>query len=104
MSSTPRRLRIGLIANRFHQDAPNSALVQLLRQSLHAIRHLDAEWIVVGRTLDTIISHGLASHLPVVERFPYGREGGLMKLVSRVVNRDPAQTVDAVIYLIDPVD
>jgi hypothetical protein len=37
-------------------------------------------------------------------RFPYGRHGGLMKLVSRTVDRDPARTLDAVIYLIDPVD
>lgn len=101
---TPPTLRIGLIANRSHQDAPDSALVQLLRHARSSIQHLNIEWIVVGRTLDAIISHHLLDVCPQHERFPYGREGGLMKLVSRVVDSDPARTVDAVIYLIDPVD
>jgi methylglyoxal synthase len=104
MPSTKRRLRIGLISNRLHQESAQSALVQLLRLSRHAIAKLDAEWIVVGRTLDTIISHGLLDVLPSVERFPFGRDGGLMKLVARVVEQDPLRAVDAVIYLIDPVD
>ena len=102
--SSPRRLRIGLIANRSHQDAADSALVQLLRTARSSIAHLSIEWIVVGRTLDAIISHKLLDVCAQHERFPYGREGGLMKLVSRVVDSDPARTVDAVIYLIDPVD
>lgn len=100
----PLPLRIGLIANRSHQDSPDSALVQLLRTSSASIQHLQAEWIVVGRTLDAIISHNLLDVCGKHERFPYGRDGGLMKLVSRVVDSDPLRTVDAVIYLIDPVD
>lgn len=99
-----RPLRIGLIANRSHQDAPDSALVQLLRSARSSIQHLSVEWIVVGRTLDAIISHNLLDVCAQHERFPYGRDGGLMKLVARVVDSDPARTVDAVIYLIDPVD
>ncbi|MBC3908951.1 methylglyoxal synthase [Undibacterium umbellatum] len=102
--TSQKKLRIGLIANRSHQDAPNSALVQLLHGGGPALQHLQAEMVIVGRTLDAIISHGLVDSCPVVERFPYGREGGLMKLVSRVVDREPARAVDAVIYLIDPVD
>ncbi|MCX7219152.1 MAG: methylglyoxal synthase [Burkholderiales bacterium] len=102
--SKPRALRIGLIANRSHQDAPDSALVQLLRGSRDAISYLQPEWIVVGRTLDAIISHDLLSACGQHQRFPYGREGGLMKLVARVVDSDPLRAVDAVIYLIDPVD
>jgi methylglyoxal synthase len=39
-----------------------------------------------------------------MERFPYGREGGLMMLVSRIVETDPARNLDAIIYLMDPVD
>lgn len=104
MTAPTRPLRIGLIANRSHQDAPDSALVQLLRTSAASIQHLQAEWIVVGRTLDAIISHNLLDVCTKHERFPYGRDGGLMKLVSRVVDSDPLRTVDAVIYLIDPVD
>jgi methylglyoxal synthase len=99
-----KKLRIGLIANRSHQDAPNSALVQLLRGAGPALQHLQAEMVIVGRTLDAIIGHGLVENCASVERFPYGREGGLMKLVSRVVDSDPGRSIDAVIYLIDPVD
>lgn len=99
-----KKLRIGLIANRAHQDASNSALVQLLHGAGPALQHLQAELVIVGRTLDAINAHGLLDSCPRVERFPYGRDGGLMKLVSRVVDKDPARAVDAVIYLIDPVD
>ncbi|MES2073758.1 MAG: methylglyoxal synthase [Pseudomonadota bacterium] len=104
MTTPARRLRIGLIANRSHQDAANSALVQLFRGAKNALNALQPELIVVGRTLDALISHDLLNGYPAMQRFPYGREGGLMKLVSRVVDSDPQRAVDAVIYLIDPVD
>jgi len=104
MSTTPTRYRIGLAANRAHQDAPNSALVQLLQGSRERIEALQPELVVVGRTLDAIGHLGLLPGYPHIERFPYGRQGGLMKLVSRVVDSDPARQLDAIIYLIDPVD
>lgn len=96
--------RIGLVANRAHQDADASALVLLLRGAQAAITHLQPHFVVVGRTFDALRSHGLLPGYPHVERFPYGREGGLMMLVSRIVDPDPARTLDAVIYLMDPVD
>jgi len=96
--------RIGLAANRAHQDAPNSALVQLLRGSRTRIEALQPELVVVGRTLDAIGQLGLLPDYPHLERFPYGRQGGLMKLVSRIVDSDPTRRLDAIIYLIDPVD
>jgi len=103
--SSPRRHRIGLATSRTHQDAPNSALAQLLNGSRAAIeRHLQPELIVVGRTLDAMRQLKLLNGYPHIERFPYGRQGGLMKLVSRVVDSDPTRTLDAVIYLMDPVD
>ncbi|MFZ6724739.1 methylglyoxal synthase [Undibacterium sp. MH2W] len=101
---TKKKFRIGLIANRSHQDAKDSALVQLIRGAQHAIAFLEPEFVVVGRTLDAMVGHGLLDICKNIERFPYGRDGGLMKLVSRVVDSDPARAVDAVIYLIDPVD
>ncbi len=99
------RCRIGLAANRTHHQDADSALVQLLRGADAAIAtHLQPQLIVVGRTLDAIRSHGLLPGYQAIERFPYGREGGLMMLVSRVVDTDPARALDAVIYLMDPVD
>ncbi len=104
MFSNPPRYRIGLAANRAHHAA-DSALVRLLQDGRAAIEtHLQPQLIVVGRTLDAIRHHGLLPGYPSIERFPYGRDGGLMMLVSRIVDADPARTLDAVIYLIDPVD
>lgn len=97
--------RIGLAANRLHIDGSESALARLLDTSRSAIvEHLKPELVVVGRTLDAIERQGLLAGYPNIERFPYGREGGLMRLVSRVADDDPQRRLDAVIYLIDPVD
>jgi methylglyoxal synthase len=105
MPANPPRYRIALAANRAHHDAPDSALVRLLRGGQAAIEtHLRPHLIVVGRTLDAMRRHNLLSAYPSIERFPYGRDGGLMMLVSRVVEPDPAKSLDAVIYLVDPVD
>lgn len=99
------RYRIGLAASRTHQDDAGSALVQLMKKSRAAIEiHLQPHFVVVGRTLDAIQSHGLLSEYPSVERFPYGREGGLMMLVSRIVETDREKALDAIIYLMDPAD
>ncbi|MGH8855398.1 MAG: methylglyoxal synthase [Telluria sp.] len=99
-----RPYRIGLASSRAHHDAPDSPLVRLLRDAHPAIEHLQPQFVVVGRTFDAMHQHQLLPGYPAIERFPYGREGGLMKLVSRVVDSDPGRTLDAVIYLIDPVD
>ena len=105
MSTQQRPYRIGLAANRAHLQSADSALVRLLQGARTAIEtHLKPELIVIGRTLDAIAAHGLLNGYAHIERFPYGRDGGLMKLVSRVVDEDPARTLDSVIYLIDPVD
>jgi methylglyoxal synthase len=104
MSSTAPQLRIGLAASRAHQDDADSALARLLRGSRTAIAAIKPHFVVVGRTLDAIERHQLLPDYPSVERFPYGREGGLMMLVSRIVETDPARNLDAVIYLMDPVD
>jgi len=105
MPATPAPFRLGLAANRAHQDDANSALAQLLTGGRSAIEnHLKPQLVIVGRTLDAMRSHGLLPGYAAIERFPYGREGGLMMLVSRVVDPDPARALDAVIYLIDPVD
>jgi len=105
MSAPASRYRIGLAANRSHQDAADSALVRLLREAAPVIENvLRPEFIVVGRTLDAMRSHRLLPGYPHIQRYPYGREGGLMRLVARVVDTDAARQINAVIYLVDPVD
>lgn len=105
MNAPAPALRIGLAANRLHIEGEHSALARLLRDAREAIvRTLEPELVVVGRTLDAIEQQRLLEAYPRIERFPYGREGGLMRMVSRVVETDPARRLDAMIYLIDPVD
>jgi methylglyoxal synthase len=98
-------MRIGLAANRVHHDGPDAALFRLLREVEPIVRDpLRPTFLAVGRTHDAIRRAGLLDGYAGLQRYPYGREGGLMRLVSRVVDPDPATAIDAAIYLIDPVD
>jgi len=38
----------------------------------------------VGGCADAIEQHALAKHFPHLMRLPYGREGGVMRVVSRI--------------------
>ena len=98
-------LRFGLAANHLHHESYGAALFTWLEQSAAAIRELGMELYTVGRTCDAIERSGLLAGYPGLIRYPYGREGGLMKLVARVTEgRDGAAPFDGAIYLIDPVD
>src|SRR5690606_21815192 len=98
-------LRFGLAANRLHHETYGAALFRWLEQSAGGIRELGIELYTVGRTFDAIERSGLlAGHAGLIQ-YPFGREGGLMKLVARVTEgRDGAAPFDGAIYLIDPVD
>jgi methylglyoxal synthase len=51
------------------------------------------------------VASGLLGGYAGLKRYPYGRAGGLMKLVAEVVGMEgDARTLDGAIYLIDPVD
>ncbi len=98
-------LRFGLAANQLHHTAPDAALFQWLRRSANGIRELGLELYTVGRTCNAIEASGLLKGYPGLIRYPYGREGGLMKLVARVTEYpDGTPPFDGAIYLIDPVD
>lgn len=104
-SPHPRKLRFGLAANRLHHESPNAACFDWLRLSAGGIETLGIELHTVGRTFDAIQREGLLSSYPGLIRYPYGREGGLMKLVARVTeSHSNASALDGAIYLIDPVD
>lgn len=107
MTTAP--LQFGLAANRLHHDTPDAALFAWLRTSTHGIRQLNLQLHTVGRTHDAIQREDMLGNYPGLIRYPYGREGGLMKLVARVAGNPPAGppasvTLDGAIYLIDPVD
>jgi len=110
MSASPlpaRALHFGLAANRLHHETPDAALFSWLRACAGIIRRLGLTLHTVGRTYDAIEREGMLPGYPGLIRYPYGREGGLMKLVSRVTGRQQetgAAPLDGAIYLIDPVD
>lgn len=101
-------LKFGLAANRMHHDTPGAALFSWLRASSQGIRQLQMELHTVGRTHDAIEREGMLSGYAGLQRYPYGREGGLMKLVARIAGNPPGlhaiPELDGAIYLIDPVD
>lgn len=98
-------LRFGLAANRLHHETPDAALFTWLRASGASIREMGVELHTVGRTHDAIAREGMLQGYRGLIRYPYGREGGLMKLVARVTEgRDGQAPFDGAIYLIDPVD
>ena len=98
-------MRLGLAANRLHHLGEDAALFRWLRACEAGIRELDLHLHAVGRTCDAIISAGMLPGYGGLRRYPYGREGGLMKLVAEVVGLgEPERTLDGAIYLIDPVD
>ena len=99
------RLRLGLAANQLHHSHDDAALFRWLNACEHGIRELGVELHAVGRTHDAIMRAGMLANYTTLRRYPYGRAGGLMKLVAEVVGMDgDARTLDGAIYLIDPVD
>jgi len=98
-------LRFGLAANRRHHEHAGSALLQWASGCATQLTGLDIKFIAVGRTCDALMT-GLGPCMePYLERYPYGRDGGLMRLVSLVAGgTENSVPIDGVIYLIDPVD
>jgi methylglyoxal synthase len=96
---------MGLAANALHHDHDDAALFRWLRACEHGIRELNLSLHAVGRTYHAIERVGLLANYPALVRYPYGHEGGLMKLVAEVVGVIESQrTLDGAIYLINPVD
>lgn len=97
-------LRIGVAASRAHLQPASGLLPRLLHEAKPAVMHLQPELIAIGGSFDAIREQSLLEDFGALHRFPNGRDGGLMKLVARVADPDPERALDAVIYLIDPVD
>ncbi|RDS83961.1 methylglyoxal synthase [Dyella psychrodurans] len=98
-------MRMGLAANALHHDQDDAALFRWLRASERGVRELNISLHAVGRTYAAIARVGLLADYPGLVRYPYGHEGGLMKLVAEVVGMpESGRTLDGAIYLINPVD
>ncbi|MEJ8292558.1 methylglyoxal synthase [Delftia tsuruhatensis] len=98
-------IRLGLAANRIHHQTKDAALFGWLRACESGIRELQLGLHAVGRTFDAIQAAGMLASYRGLRRYPYGREGGLMKLVAEVVGVEgDERTIDGAIYFTDPVD
>ena len=80
-------MRLGLAANRLHHHNEDAALFRWLRACEPGIRELGLELHAVGRTHDAIAAAGMLAGHAGLKRYPYGREGGLMKLVADAETR-----------------
>jgi len=98
-------MRLGLAANRRHHANGDAALFRWLHASGAGLRELGLSLHAVGRTYDAISQRGALAGYDGLRRYPYGRDGGLMKLVAEVVGgMGEDRTLDGAIYFIDPVD
>ncbi|MBN6150708.1 methylglyoxal synthase [Xanthomonas sp. AmX2] len=98
-------MRLGLAANRLHHQGRDAALFRWLRASEAGVRELGLGLHAVGRTHEALLRAGVLAGYAGLKRYPFGREGGLMKLVAEVVGLEGAERrLDGAIYFIDPVD
>lgn len=105
MSEAPRPRRIGLVASERHREGSNPALAQLVRQFERTITtELALELFALGRTHAALLRNQLLQHYAGLHALPDRREGGLIRLTAMLVDDDPRQALDAVIYLLDPED
>jgi methylglyoxal synthase len=96
--------RIGLVASRTHR-LPDGALLRLVAAIAPALRaELPLDLVVVGQTYDAITSGGLLRGYERMYRLPTRREGGIIQLVAGIVDDQGVDSLDAVIYLLDPDD
>lgn len=101
---TGRPLRLGLVAHRRHLQSAQG-LPRWVDQCEAGIRALGWGLHAVGGTFDALQRGGRLAGYPGLVRYPFGHQGGLMRMVSHVAGgADPADALDGVVFLIDPVD
>lgn len=105
MTSLPTDLRFALVAHRLHRQQGTGALQRWARSCESALGRLPWRLAVVGASHDALEREALLVGRLPLERLPSGREGGLMRVVSRIAGGlAPQQALDGVFFLMDPVD
>jgi len=100
-----RRLRIGVAASAAHRRGPAANLFRLFAPIERALEAtLRPELYVVGRTWAAMTEGGLFARYDGLHRLPDQRDGGVVRLVALLVDDDPARSLDAIVYLLDPDD
>jgi len=96
-------MNFGLIAHRLHRMGPDCTLLRWARLCEPGLKQLDVQLHATGGAHDTLVVNDLLrSQLTSVGN---GRDGGLMRLVSRVAGGlTPAAALDGVFFFIDPVN
>ena len=97
--------RMGLVAHRLHRKVPNGALLRWAHDCAAAIAALGLRLHAVGGTFDALAHHPALADYAGLVRYPHGRQGGLMRLVSHVAGAlSPQTTLDGIFFFIDPMD
>jgi methylglyoxal synthase len=93
-------MKFGLVAHRLHRQGPDSGLLRWARTCEPGLRALGMRLHATGGAHDALASKSLLAGL-----MGNGRDGGLMRLVSRMAGGlNPQDTLDGVFFLVDPVD
>jgi methylglyoxal synthase len=96
-------MNFGLAAHRLHRMGTDSTLLRWARLCEPALQRLGLTWHATGGAHDTLVVNDLfRGQLMSVG---YGRDGGLMRLVSRIAGGlTPEAELDGVFFFIDPVN
>lgn len=96
-------MNFGLVAHRLHRLGPDSSLLRWARACAPGLQALGLGLHATGGAFDALTKYKLlADELTAVGN---GRDGGLMRLVSRMAGGlQAADALEGVFFLIDPVD
>ncbi len=96
-------MNFGLVAHRLHRLGPDSSLLRWARACAPGLQALGLGLYATGGAFDALTKYKLlADELTAVGN---GRDGGLMRLVSRMAGGlQAADALEGVFFLIDPVD
>ncbi len=96
-------MNFGLVAHRLHRLGPDCALLRWARLCEPGLRRLALQLHATGGAHDTLVINDLLRNQLV--SVGHGRDGGLMRLVSRAAGGlSPQTALDGVFFFIDPVN
>ncbi len=96
-------MKFGLVVHRLHRFGPESGLLRWARTCETGLRALALGLHATGGAHDALAGKSLLGDLLVP--VGNGRDGGLMRLVSRMAGGlSPQDALDGVFFLVDPVD
>ncbi|QTN27249.1 methylglyoxal synthase [Rhodoferax sp. AJA081-3] len=96
-------MNFGLAAHRLHRHGPNSSLLRWAQACEPGLQALGLRLHATGGAYNALNNHKLLSDR--LTAVGHGRDGGLMRLVSRMAGGlQPQDALEGVFFLIDPVD